>query len=78
MKRNAEIPTTLLLQNSSKPKKVKNLMLKGYPKGVVVLSIVGKTCANLMYRIESGLTRPFSLSKKRKMVTTKVMMTNDI
>lgn len=78
MKRNETIPTILLAQNSSVPNNVKNLMDKGYPSGVIVLSISGKTWANLMYLMESGFTLPFSFSKKRKMVITKVMMTIDI
>ncbi|WP_131725384.1 hypothetical protein [Chryseobacterium sp. Leaf180] len=72
------IPKILLLQNSSLPKKVISLIAKGYPVGVIVLSITGKTWANLIKRIESGLTRPFSLSRKRKMVITITAMTKII
>ena len=69
---------SLLAQNKSKPKIVKNFKLKGYPSGVVVLSITGKTSAVLINRSESGFTRPFSLNKNRKIIITKVRMKMEI
>lgn len=50
-------------------------MINGYPSGAVVLSITGNISAWRMYRIESGFTRPFSLSKNRKTVSTRVKPT---
>jgi aromatic ring-opening dioxygenase LigB subunit len=54
------------------------LRLSGYPSGVVVLSIEGKTLELRINRMESGFTLPFSFSKKRRMVITTVAMTNII
>ena len=68
----------LLAQNSSKPKKVKNFKLNGYPNGVVVLSITGNNFEVRINLIESGFVLPFSLSKNRKMIKKIVVETNMI
>ena len=68
----------LLAQNSSKPKKVKNFKLNGYPKGVVVLSMTGNNFEVRINLIESGFVLPFSLSKNRKMIKKSVAKTNMI